>query len=102
MPTPVPHGDIDYGELARLGLTPHDIIDFSANSNPFGPHLAVLEAIRENEDRARMLGYDVFAHKLAAVMLSGTMSAAAGAAVHSAPASAVAPISLSANMIRVS
>jgi branched-chain amino acid transport system permease protein len=40
----------------------------------------VLIAIRENEDRARMLGYDVFAHKLAAVMLSGTMSAAAGAA----------------------
>jgi len=46
MPTPVPHGDIDYGELARLGLTPHDIIDFSANSNPYGPHPAVLAAIR--------------------------------------------------------
>ncbi|MCB0209468.1 MAG: histidinol-phosphate aminotransferase family protein [Anaerolineae bacterium] len=46
MPTSVPHGDIDYGELNKLGLTPHDIIDFSANSNPFGPHPAVLEAIR--------------------------------------------------------
>lgn len=44
---------------------------------PFG---RVLIAIRENEERARMLGYDVFAHKLAAVVLSGTMSAAAGAA----------------------
>jgi branched-chain amino acid transport system permease protein len=39
----------------------------------------VLIAIRENEERARMLGYDVFAHKLAAVVLSGTISAAAGA-----------------------
>lgn len=46
MPTLVPHGDIDYGELARLGLTPADIIDFSANSNPFGPHPAVLDAVR--------------------------------------------------------
>ncbi len=40
----------------------------------------VLIAIRENEERARMLGYDVFAHKLAAVIASGTMSALAGAA----------------------
>ena len=43
---------------------------------PFGK---VLIAIRENEDRAQMLGYDVFAHKLGAVVLSGTISAAAGA-----------------------
>ncbi len=40
----------------------------------------VLIAIRENEERARMLGYDVFAHKLGAVIASGTMSALAGAA----------------------
>lgn len=46
MPSPVPHGDIDYKELDQLGLTPNDIIDFSANSNPFGPHPAVLTAIR--------------------------------------------------------
>ncbi|MCA0873008.1 branched-chain amino acid ABC transporter permease [Seohaeicola saemankumensis] len=44
---------------------------------PFG---RVLVAIRENEERARMLGYDVFRHKLGAVVLSGTISAAAGAA----------------------
>lgn len=44
---------------------------------PFGK---VLVAIRENEERARMLGYDVFAYKLGAVILSGTVSAAAGAA----------------------
>lgn len=45
--------------------------------SPFGK---VLVAIRENEERARMLGYDVFRHKLIAVILSGMMSAAAGAA----------------------
>ena len=45
--------------------------------SPFG---RVLIAIRENEERARMLGYDVFAHKLAAVVLSGAISAVSGAA----------------------
>ncbi|MDA0222490.1 MAG: branched-chain amino acid ABC transporter permease [Rhodobacterales bacterium] len=40
----------------------------------------VLIAIRENEERARMLGYDTWAHKLAAVVMSGTMAGAAGAA----------------------
>jgi len=40
----------------------------------------VLVAIRENEERTRMLGYDVTAHKLVAVVLSGTLAGAAGAA----------------------
>lgn len=40
----------------------------------------VLVAIRENEARARLLGYDTFRHKLAAVVLSGTISGMAGAA----------------------
>ncbi|MEQ1954535.1 branched-chain amino acid ABC transporter permease [Mesorhizobium sp. CN2-181] len=40
----------------------------------------VLVAIRENEERARMLGFDTFANKLAATVLSGTICAAAGAA----------------------
>ncbi|GAA6202718.1 branched-chain amino acid ABC transporter permease [Aquicoccus sp. SU-CL01552] len=44
---------------------------------PFGK---VLIAIRENEERARMLGYDVFRYKLAAVVISGTICGAAGAA----------------------
>lgn len=43
-------------------------------------HGRVLVAIRENEERARMLGYDTFANKLAAVVASGTICAAAGAA----------------------
>ena len=40
----------------------------------------VLVAIRENEERTRMLGYDIHRHKLAAVVASGTMAAFAGAA----------------------
>ena len=44
---------------------------------PFG---RTLVAIRENEERMRMLGYDVFRTKLAAVILSGLFCAAAGAA----------------------
>ncbi len=39
----------------------------------------VLIAIRENEARATMLGYDVFRYKLIAVVLSGGVSALAGA-----------------------
>jgi branched-chain amino acid transport system permease protein len=39
----------------------------------------VLVAIRENEERTRMLGYDTFSSKLVAVIASGTISAAAGA-----------------------
>ena len=39
----------------------------------------VLVAIRENEERARMLGYDVFRYKLGAVVVSGTISGLAGA-----------------------
>lgn len=40
----------------------------------------VLVAIRENEERTRMLGYDTFANKLIAVVASGAICAAAGAA----------------------
>lgn len=39
-----------------------------------------LVAIRENEERARMLGYNVQMHKWLAMIISGTMSGAAGAA----------------------
>jgi len=40
----------------------------------------VLVAIRENEDRVQMLGFDVFRHKLLAVIISGTVAGCAGAA----------------------
>ncbi|GGA12807.1 branched-chain amino acid ABC transporter permease [Neptunicoccus cionae] len=43
---------------------------------PFG---RTLIAIRENEERARMLGYNVTAIKLKAVILSGVVSGASGA-----------------------
>jgi branched-chain amino acid transport system permease protein len=39
----------------------------------------VLVAIRENEERAELLGHDTWRLKLLAVVISGTMSAAAGA-----------------------
>ena len=44
---------------------------------PFG---RVLIAIRENEDRTRLLGYHTGARKLEAVVVSGSISGAAGAA----------------------
>jgi len=44
---------------------------------PFG---RVLVAIRENEERVQMLGYDTLAHKRAAMAISGVISGAAGAA----------------------
>lgn len=44
--------------------------------SPFG---RTLVAIRENEERARMLGYDSAAHKLKAMILSGLVSGVAGA-----------------------
>jgi branched-chain amino acid transport system permease protein len=45
--------------------------------SPFG---RVLVAIRENEERTRMLGFDAFAGKLAATVISGVICASAGAA----------------------
>ncbi|TIN20306.1 MAG: branched-chain amino acid ABC transporter permease [Mesorhizobium sp.] len=40
----------------------------------------VLVAIRENEERTKMLGYDTFSNKLAAVVISGIICSASGAA----------------------
>lgn len=40
----------------------------------------VLVAIRENEERTKMLGYDTFSNKLAAVVISGIICATSGAA----------------------
>ena len=41
------HGGIDYAELETLGIAPQDILDFSANLNPFGPPPGVMEALCE-------------------------------------------------------
>ncbi len=43
------HGGIDYAELRALGVMPQDILDFSANLNPFGPPPGVMEALSEVE-----------------------------------------------------
>ena len=44
---PATHGAIDFSELERLGLRPEDVLDFSVNSNPFGPSPKVWDAIRQ-------------------------------------------------------
>ncbi|MFH1086958.1 MAG: histidinol-phosphate transaminase [Chloroflexota bacterium] len=43
----VPHGGINYGELDRLGIAPDEVLDFSANLNPFGPPAGVTKALGE-------------------------------------------------------
>ena len=42
-----PHGGLNPEELNQFGISADQIIDFSVNSNPFGPSPAVLNAIRE-------------------------------------------------------
>ena len=37
---------LDHAELHALGIDPETILDFSVNTNPFGPSPAVLEAFR--------------------------------------------------------
>ncbi len=49
---------------------------FSSIKSPFGQ---VLIAVRENEERVRMLGYDVQRYKLSAMVMSGGISALSGA-----------------------
>ncbi len=44
--SPVVHGALDEAELARLGLSVGQLIDFSSNINPFGPPDSVLQALR--------------------------------------------------------
>jgi L-threonine-O-3-phosphate decarboxylase len=41
------HGALDYAELERLGLHPEDVLDFSVNSNPYGPPPAVWRALAD-------------------------------------------------------
>jgi branched-chain amino acid transport system permease protein len=53
--------------LASLGLT----------RSPLG---RVLVAVRENEERTRLLGYDTYRYRLFAVLLSGLLAAVAGSA----------------------
>lgn len=43
--TPDQHGGLDYAHLRAEGISPEEVLDFSVNSNPFGPHPAVWEAL---------------------------------------------------------
>jgi len=45
LPTAV-HGSVDHAEIAARGLTPADVLDFSANLNPYGPPPGVKRALR--------------------------------------------------------
>lgn len=40
------HGAIDFEEISALGFSADEIVDFSVNSNPFGPASAVVESLR--------------------------------------------------------
>lgn len=42
---PAYHGAFDYEELRQLGYSPDEVIDFSVNSNPYGPPPGVREAM---------------------------------------------------------
>jgi histidinol-phosphate aminotransferase len=44
-----PHGGIDYAELETLGIAPREVVDFSANLNPFGPPPGVMKALHETD-----------------------------------------------------
>ena len=44
---PVVHGALDYAELESLGLHPDGVLDFSVNSNAFGPSPLVRQAISD-------------------------------------------------------
>src|ERR1700730_5078373 len=41
----IEHGALDHAELARLGLRPADVLDFSSNTNPYGPAPGVLNSL---------------------------------------------------------
>ncbi|PWH15319.1 MAG: aspartate aminotransferase, partial [Ardenticatenia bacterium] len=43
--SPVYHGGLDYVELEALQLIPEEVLDFSVNSNPFGPSPCVRQAL---------------------------------------------------------
>ncbi|MGD8406759.1 MAG: histidinol-phosphate transaminase [Anaerolineales bacterium] len=41
------HGALNFEELTRLGIAPDEIIDFSVNSNPWGPSPVVRKALQK-------------------------------------------------------
>jgi histidinol-phosphate aminotransferase len=47
--SPQAHGALDHAELAGLGLSPEDVVDFSSSINPYGPAPEVEKAARRAE-----------------------------------------------------
>ncbi len=45
--SPVHHGSLNFSELEEMGLSPGGMVDFSVNSNPYGPVPGVIEALRD-------------------------------------------------------
>ena len=44
-PVEIVHGALDHRELSSLGLSPDEVLDFSSNTNPFGPAPGVRAAL---------------------------------------------------------
>jgi threonine-phosphate decarboxylase len=42
---PAVHGALDFAELTQLGIDPDEVLDFSSNTNPYGPSPAVRAAL---------------------------------------------------------
>ncbi|MEQ9041136.1 MAG: branched-chain amino acid ABC transporter permease [Silicimonas sp.] len=74
--TPLSNPDLRFGAAFAL-FAAATLVTLAIVRRPLGKSLV---AIRENEARAQMLGYDTFRLKWTAVILSGTFSAASGAA----------------------
>ncbi|GCE03337.1 pyridoxal phosphate-dependent aminotransferase [Dictyobacter aurantiacus] len=70
------HGAIDYAELEQLGLQADDVLDFSVNSNPYGPSPRVRIALndvvldRYPDRECRQLRRAIVQHELVAAGLS--------------------------------
>jgi histidinol-phosphate aminotransferase len=43
----VHHGAPDFGELEKIGVNPDEVIDFSVNSNPYGPSPRVAPSLQD-------------------------------------------------------
>lgn len=57
MPQMVPHGTLDYEELARWGYSPQELIVFSSNINPYGPPPSVVQVVADNIEPQTLSSY---------------------------------------------
>lgn len=57
MPALIPHGTLDYGEIAKWGYRPEDLLVFSSNINPYGPPPSVVQTVADHIDAATLALY---------------------------------------------